>query len=141
VLSDLGAHWSDTIIWHKDSFVLGRAPYQRAYEPCWFGWPEKAKPYWAGGRKQSDVWDVPRPDESPLHPTQKPVELLEKAIRNSSRSGDIVLDPFLGSGSTLIACERTGRLSYSLEIDAHYCSLCVARWEAFTGKKAVKVPE
>ena len=138
-LAEAGAHWSDTLIWRKDSFVLGRAPYQRCYEPCWFGWPEGVKPYWAGGRKQADVWDVPRPDESPLHPTQKPLGFLERALRNSSKPGNIVLNLFLGSGSTIIACERTGRICYGLELDPHYASLAIVRWEAFTGHRAEKV--
>jgi DNA modification methylase len=138
VLAETGGHWSDTIIWMKDRFVLGRSDYQRAYEPIWYGWREGAKRQFTGGRDQSDVWQIPRPDESPLHPTMKPLELIERAIENSCRPGEAVLDLFLGSGSTLIACERTGRICHGLEIDPHYASLSIARWEAFTGGKAVK---
>jgi DNA modification methylase len=139
VLADAGAHWSDTIIWEKDRFVLGRSDYQRAYEPIWYGWREGVKRHFAGGRDQGDVWRIERPSESPLHPTMKPLPLVERAIENSSRPGDVVLDLFLGSGSTLIAAERTGRGCYGLELDPHYCSMVIARWEAFTGGKAEKV--
>ena len=139
VLSEAGGHWSDTIIWEKDRFVLGRADYQRSYEPIWYGWREGAQHHFAGGRDQGDVWKIERPSDSPLHPTMKPLPLIEKAIENSSRPGDTVLDLFLGSGSTLIACERTGRVCYGLELDPHYCSMVLARFEAFTGEKAEKV--
>jgi ParB/RepB/Spo0J family partition protein len=139
VLADAGGHWSDTIIWEKDRFVLGRSDYQRAYEPIWYGWREGVKRHFAGGRDQGDVWKIERPSESPLHPTMKPLPLIERAIENSSQPGDIVLDLFLGSGSTLIASERTGRICYGMELDPHYCSMVIARWEAFTGGKAEKV--
>jgi DNA modification methylase len=136
VLEEEGAHWSDTIIWRKDRFVLGRADYQRQYEPLWYGWPEGAKHQWHGGRDQGDVWEVERPSSSEAHPTMKPLALVEKAIANSSSPGDLVLDLFLGSGSTLIACERTGRACYGMELDPHY-GASVARWESFSGKEAV----
>ena len=97
VLAEEGGHWSDTLVWAKDRFVLGRADYQRAYEPLWYGWREGAGHHWCGGRDQSDVWNIDRPSESPLHPTTKPLELVERAIANSSRQGDVVLDPFVGS--------------------------------------------
>jgi len=130
--------WSDTLIWAKDRFVLGRADYQRAYEPIWYGWREGAKHVWKGGRDQDDVWHIDRPSESPLHPTMKPLPLIERAIENSSEPGALVLDPFMGSGSTLIACERTGRISAGIEVDPRYCDVIVVRWEAFTGLKAEK---
>jgi DNA modification methylase len=136
VLIEEGGHWSDTIIWVKDRFVLGRADYQRAYEPIWYGWREGVKHVWNGGRDQDDVWRIDRPSESPLHPTMKPLSLIEKAINNSSAAGALVLDPFMGSGSTLIACERTGRISAGIEVDPRYCDVIVARWEAFTELKA-----
>jgi len=139
VLEELEAHWSDTIIWAKDRFVLGRADYQRQYEPLWFGWREGASHHWCGDRDQGDVWTIPRPAESQLHPTMKPLPLVERAIENSSRPGDLVLDLFLGSGSTVIAAERTGRVCYGMELDAHYCRIVIARWEAFTGLKAEKL--
>jgi len=138
-LAEAGGHWSDTIIWEKDRFVLGRSDYQRAYEPIWYGWREGAKRHFSGGRDQSDIWKIERPSDSPLHPTMKPLALIERAIENSSRPGDVVLDLFLGSGSTLIAAERTGRVCYGMELDPHYASLALARWEAFTGKKAERL--
>jgi DNA modification methylase len=137
VLEEEGAHWSDTIIWAKDRFVLGRADYQRQYEPIWYGWPNDAKHEWHGGRDQGDVWEIERAADNAAHPTMKPLALVEKAITNSSSTGDVVLDLFLGSGSTLIACERTGRVCYGTEIDPHYGSVILARYESFTGKEAV----
>jgi DNA modification methylase len=139
VLKEAGGHWSDTLIWQKDRFVLGRADYQRSYEPLWYGWREGAKRHWCGDRDQSDVWKVPRPSASEAHPTMKPLALIERALENSSQRGDLVLDLFLGSGSTLIACERTGRICYGTELDPHYASIVVARWEAFTGEQGRKV--
>jgi DNA modification methylase len=136
-LAEAGGHWSDTIVWKKDRFVLGRADYQRQYEPIWFGWREGAKHHWCGDRDQGDVWEVDRPGESQAHPTMKPLALVEKAINNSSSPGDVVLDLFLGSGSTLIAAERTGRVCFGMELDAHYGSVVLARWESFSGKEAV----
>jgi DNA modification methylase len=94
------------------------------------------KRHWDGGRDQDDVWDIPRPSESPLHPTTKPLPLIERAIGNSSEPGALVLDAFMGSGSTLVACERTGRVSAGIELDPRYCDVIVARWEAFTGLEA-----
>mgnify|MGYP001022807749 CR=1 FL=1 len=137
VLEEAGGHWSDTIIWAKDRFVLGRADYQRQYEPIWFGWREGASHHWCGDRDQGDVWQIPRPSDSPLHPTTKPLALVERALRNSSRSRDRVLDLFLGSGSTLIAAERTDRICFGMELDPHYVDVAVARWESFTGERAV----
>lgn len=139
VLEEAGGHWSDTVIWRKDRFVLGRADYQRSYEPIWYGWPEGAKRFWCGDRDQSDVWKVARPSSSEAHPTMKPLALIERALENSSKRGDVVLDLFLGSGSTLIAAERTGRICYGTEVDAHYASIVVARWEAFTGQQAERL--
>ena len=139
VLAELGGHWSDTIIWAKDRFVLGRADYQRAYEPLWYGWREGAKHHWNGDRDQGNVWTIPRPSESDLHPTTKPLPLLERAIENSSRVGDVVLDLFLGSGSTLIASERTGRVCYGMELEPWFCDVAISRWETFSGEKARKL--
>jgi DNA modification methylase len=136
VLAEEGGHWSDTIIWAKDRFVLGRADYQRSYEPVWYGWRQGVKRHWCGDRDQGDVWKIARASENEAHPTMKPLALVERAIENSSREGDLVLDLFLGSGSTLIASERTGRVCYGVEIDPHYCSVVLARWEAFTGGTA-----
>jgi len=141
VLAEEGGHWSDTLIWRKDRFVLGRADYQRAYEPIWFGWRECASHQWCGDRDQDDVWDIARPSDAPLHPTMKPLPLMERAIANSSKPGDLVLDPFLGSGSTLIACERTGRVCAGIELDPVYAEVAVQRWERFSGLDAERVDE
>jgi DNA modification methylase len=137
VLAEEGAHWSDTIVWAKDRFVLGRAPYQRQYEPLWFGWREGSETYWCGDRDQGDVWTIARPAEAPLHPVMKPLALMERAIVNSSREGALVLDVFLGSGSTLIAAERTGRVCAGIEVDPVYVDVAIVRWERFTGGTAV----
>ena len=139
VFAEEGGHWSDTIIWAKDRFVLGRADYQRAYEPIWFGWREGSSHHWCGDRDQGDVWTIARPAEAPLHPVMKPLGLMERAITNSSLEEDAVLDPFLGSGSTLIAAERTGRACFGLELDPRYCDVSLARWEAFTGEQAERI--
>ena len=141
VLEELGGHWSDTVIWSKDRFTLGRADYQRQYEPIWYGWREGASHHWCGDRDQGDVWTIPRPAESELHPTMKPLALVERAIENSSRAGDLVLDLFLGSGTSVIAAERTGRICYGMELDPHYGRIAIARWEAFTGLKAEKAAD
>ena len=141
LFAEQGAHWSDTIIWAKDHHVLGRADYQRAYEPVWYGWPDGATRHWCGDRDQTDVWQIARPAVNELHPTQKPLPLIERAIANSSAIGDVVLDLFVGSGSTLIAAERTGRRCYGLELDPHYADIVIARWEAFTGETATKETE
>jgi len=97
------------------------------------------KRHFAGGRDQSDIWQIPRPGNSPLHPTMKPLALIERAVENSSRTGEVVLYLFLGSGSTLVAAERTGRVCYGLELDPHYLSVAIARWEAFTRNRAEKM--
>lgn len=138
-LAAAGGHWSDTIIWRKDRFVLGRADYQRQYEPIWYGWREGAAHHWCRDRDQGDVWEIARPSESEAHPTMKPLALVERAINNSSKRGDVVLDLFLGSGTTLIAAERTGRVCFGMELDPHYASVALARLEAFTGIEATRV--
>ncbi len=132
-----GGHWSTFIIWAKQAFTLGHADYQRQYEPILYGWREGAERYWCGARNQGDVWFIDRPVKNDLHPTMKPVDLVTRALRNSSKRGDIILDPFLGSGSTLIAAERTGRVCYGLELDPRYVDTIVRRWQQHTGKDAI----
>ena len=132
-----GGHWSTFIIWAKDRFTLGRSDYQRQYEPILYGWPEGVKRHWCGDRDQGDVWNIERPHKNDLHPTMKPVVLVERAIRNSSRKGDLVFDPFGGSGTTLIAAEKTGRHASLIELDPKYVDVIVRRWQDFTGKTAV----
>ena len=129
-------HWSSTIIWNKDSLVLSRKDYHTKYEPIWYGWKEGTRLCPLEDRKQSDVWDIPRPKKSEEHPTMKPVELVVRAIKNSSRPGNIVIDLFGGSGTTLIASEQTGRKCRMMELDPKYCDVIIKRWETFTGKKA-----
>jgi DNA modification methylase len=127
-------HWSSTVIWAKDVFVLGRSNYHRKYEPIWYGW-QKTSSY-RGDRKQDDLWEFDRPTRSPEHPTMKPVELVERALHNSSVKGDTVLDLFGGSGTTLLACEKTGRRCRMIELEPGYCQVIIDRWEQFTGAKA-----
>jgi DNA modification methylase len=132
-----GGHWSTFIIWAKQTFTLGRADYQRQYEPILYGWREGAERHWCGARDQGDVWFFDKPVKNDLHPTMKPVQLVMRALRNSSRRGDIVLDPFLGSGSSLIAAERTGRICYGMELDAQYADVSIRRWQDHTGDLAI----
>jgi DNA modification methylase len=128
--------WSTFLIWAKHAFTLGRADYQRQYEPILYGWREGSDHYWCGTRDQGDVWFFDKPVRNDLHPTMKPVALVECAIRNSSKSRDIVLDPFGGSGSTLIAAEKTGRQARLVEMDPGYVDVVVERWQRFTGRAA-----
>jgi len=132
-----GGHWSTFVIWAKHTFTLGRADYQRQYEPILYGWKEGIDHYWCGARDQGDVWFVDKPARNDLHPTMKPVALVERAVRNSSKSRDIVLDPFAGSGSTLIACEKAGRQARLIELDPNYADVICRRWQDWTGEAAV----
>lgn len=133
-----GGKWSTFIIWAKNTFTLGRADYQRQYEPILYGWPEGSQRHWCGDRDQGDVWNIKKPQKNDLHPTMKPVELVERAIRNSSRPGNVVLDPFGGSGTTLIAAEKSGRLARLIELDPKYADVIVRRWQDWTGKQATR---
>lgn len=133
-----GGKWSTFIIWAKHTFTLGRSDYQRQYEPILYGWPEGAKRHWCGDRNQSDVWQIKKPHKNDLHPTMKPVELVERAIRNSSRPGNVVLDPFGGSGTTLIAAEKAARQARLIELDPKYVDVIVRRWQSFAGGQAVR---
>ena len=135
-----GGHWSTFVIWAKNTFTLGRSDYQRQYEPILYGWKDGIDHYWCGARDQGDVWFIDKPSKNDLHPTMKPVELVERAIRNSSKSRDIVLDPFGGSGTTLIAAERAGRSARLVELDPRYVDVIVERWQNQTGKSAMLSP-
>lgn len=132
--SEAGGHWSTFVIWAKNTFTLGRSDYQRQYEPILYDWPQGTDQYWCGARDQGHVWFVNKPVSNDLHPTMKPVELIERAIRNSSKNRDIVLDPFGGSGSTIIACEKTGRQGREIGPDARHVDTSVQRWEQYTGE-------
>lgn len=161
--TDCGGHFSTFIIWVKNTFTIGRSHYQHQYEPILYGWFEKTSHYWSGVRNlgdvigkntlqydedgaplvrveacgvEADMWEFPKPTISKEHPTMKPVGLCLRAIRNSSMIGDVVLDAFCGSGTTLIAAEHTDRIFYGMELDPKYCDVIVARWEKLTGRKA-----
>lgn len=137
-----GFHWSSTIIWNKDQLVLSRKDYHTKYEPIWYGWKDdEPRVHPLKDRKQCDVWDFDRPKRSDEHPTMKPVELVARAITNSSDKGDIVLDLFGGSGTTLIASEETGRRCFMMELDPKYVDVIIGRWEDLTGQKAVLLDE
>lgn len=132
-----GGHWSTFIIWAKNHFTMGGADYQRQYEPILYGWKGGTDRYWCGARDQGDVWFINRPVKNDLHPTMKPVALVERAIRNSSKTQDIILDVFGGSGTTLIACEKTGRHCRMMELDPKYVDVIVRRWQEVSGGTAV----
>lgn len=129
-------HCSTTIVWNKDQFTLGRGKYQNKWEPCWFGWNGSGANF-IDDRKLTNVWDFKRPKRSDLHPTMKPVELCEYAISHSSKANHNVLDLFGGSGSTLIACEKTNRQARLMELDPKYVDVIVKRWQDFTGLIAI----
>ena len=128
------------LIWVKSSLVMGRQDYQSKHEPCLYGWKEGASHTWTSDRKQTTVLEFDKPRKNGEHPTMKPVELFQYQIENSSKSGAFVLDSFGGSGTTLIACERTRRVAHLMELDPKYCDVIVKRWEDFTGNTAVCEP-
>jgi DNA modification methylase len=130
---EAGGRWSTFVIWAKHTFTLGRADYQRQYEPILYGWKDGTDHFWCGARDQGDVWFFDKPSRNDLHPTMKPVALVERAIRNSSKSRDVVLDPFGGSGTTMIAAERLSRRARLIELDPKYVDVIVQRWQSFTG--------
>lgn len=125
---DAGFYLSGCCIWKKNALVLGRSPYQWQHEPCLFGWKMGGKHQWYSDRKQTTIWEYDRPKSSKEHPTMKPVALMAYPIQNSCMSNCIVLDPFLGSGSTLIACEETNRICYGIELDEKFADVIVRRY-------------
>jgi DNA modification methylase len=134
-LREKGFHWSSTIVWAKDQLVLSRKDYHTQYEPMWYGWHEgAARLVEVEDRKQSDVWFIDRPKKSEEHPTMKPLELVERSLKNSSKPGDIVLDLFAGSGTTLMACERLGRVCRTMDNDPKYVSVVLERWSIAAGE-------
>lgn len=143
-LEDCDFEVRQMIIWNKSIMVMGRSAYHWKHEPCWYAVRKGKDANWKGDRKQTTVWDAASPnhimsgskDDKTEHPSQKPILLSEIPIMNHTNKGDGVYDPFLGSGSTLIACEKTGRSCYGMEIDPHYCDVIIERWERFTGQKA-----
>lgn len=137
---DAGFYLSGCCIWKKPSLVLGRSPYQWQHEPCLYGWKKKGKHKWYAGRKETSVWEFEKSKKNADHPTMKPIALLAYPIKNSSMTNSLVLDPFAGSGSTLIACEQTGRICYAIELDEKYCDVIVKRYiEQVGNDKSVKV--
>lgn len=134
--NDAGFYLSGTCIWKKQSFVLGRSPYQWQHEPVLYGWKKNGKHKWYSDRKQSTIWEFDKTKKNTDHPTMKPVPLVAYPIKNSSMSNCIVLDPFGGSGSTLIACEQTGRICFTCELDEKYCDVIVKRYIEQTGSTA-----
>ena len=133
-----GGKWSTFIIWAKHTFTLGHADYQRQFEPILYGWPADGTRHWCGARDQGDVWNIKKPHKNDLHPTMKPVELVERAVRNSSRPGDIVLDSFGGSGTTMIASEKSDRKARLIELDPKYVDVIVRRWQDYAGAQATR---
>lgn len=138
VLDDLGIY-RHTLIWAKDSFVLGRADYHYQHEIIFYGWTPGAAHTWNGGRKQDSILKIDRPKQNKDHPTMKPVELIRRCIENSSNPDENILDPFAGSGSTLLAAEATGRIGYGIELDPRYVDVIVRRLEQATGSEASKL--
>lgn len=134
--SDAGFYLSGCCIWKKQSLVLGRSPYQWQHEPCLFGWKKSGKHQWYTGRKETTIWEFDKPKKNGDHPTMKPVPLIAYPIMNSSMSNTIVLDPFGGSGSTLIACEQTERFCYTIELDEKFCDVIMKRYIEQAGSDA-----
>ena len=126
--ADAGFYLSGCCIWKKQSLVLGRSPYQWQHEPCLYGWKKNGKHQWYTGRKETTIWEFDKPKKNGDHPTMKPIPLLAYPIENSSLSNSVVLDPFGGSGSTLIACEQTDRICYTIELDEKFCDVIVKRY-------------
>ena len=126
--ADAGFYLSGCCIWKKQSLVLGRSPYQWQHEPCLYGWKKNGKHQWYTGRKETTIWKFDKPKKNSDHPTMKPIPLLAYPIMNSSMSNSVVLDPFGGSGSTLIACEQTDRICYTVELDEKFCDVIVKRY-------------
>jgi len=133
---DAGWKVRQNLIWKKNSMVMGKQDYHWRHESCLYGWKDGAGHLWSSDRKQTTILEFDRPSRNGEHPTMKPVALFEYQILNNTKGGDIVLDLFGGSGTTNIACEKNGRVSYLMELDPKYCDVIVKRWEDFTGRKA-----
>lgn len=125
---DSGFKHSQCCIWAKNTFVMGRQSYQWQHEPCLYGWKPTGSHYWNGDRKQSTIWNFDKPRVNDVHPTMKPIPLIEYIIKNSSKYGDIVVDTFLGSGTTLLAADNSDRICYGSELDPKYCQVIIERW-------------
>lgn len=134
---DAGFKLTECLIWKKDCFVMGRQDYQWQHEPILYGWKEGAAHYFINDRTQSTILEFDRPKQSALHPTMKPIDLIARLVKNSSKENDIILDLFGGSGSTIITAEQLNRICYSMELDPKYCDVIVKRWETLTNKEAI----
>jgi DNA modification methylase len=145
-LRDAGFECKQQIIWRKSAFVLGRSNYHWQHEPCWYAVKKGAKSNWKGDRKQTTVWDCDAPnrsgssskDDKTEHPTQKPVELFARSINHHTNPGEYVYDPFAGSGTLMVACEKTKRRALMMELDPKYCDIIIQRYENYSGKQAVR---
>ena len=137
---DIGWKVRECLVWVKNTLVLGRQDYQWQHEPCLYGWNEGSHS-WYSDRKQTTVLKFDKPARNGEHPTMKPVALFDYLIKNSSKAGDIVLDSFGGSGTTIMACEQNGRRGYCMELDPRYVDVIINRWEQFTGQKATKIDD
>lgn len=135
---DVGWKVRECLIWSKNTFVLGRQDYQWQHEPCLYGWKDGAAHNWYSDRSQTTILEFDRPNRNAEHPTMKPVGLFQYLIGNSTKRGDIVLDSFGGSGTTLIACEQSGRSARIIELDPCYCDVIIERWQNLTGQRAVR---
>lgn len=134
---DAGFKLAECLIWKKDCFVMGRQDYQWQHEPILYGWKEGAAHHFINDRTQSTILEFDRPKQSALHPTMKPIDLIARLVKNSSKENDIILDLFGGSGSTIITAEQLNRICYSMELDPKYCDVIVKRWETLTNKEAI----
>lgn len=147
-ITEVGLEIRQQIIWVKPNFVIGRANYHWQHEPCYYAVRKGCSASFSGGRKQTTVWETASPisvqatgDEKTLHPTQKPLELYERPIRNHVSDDGAIYEPFCGSGTAIIAAENTGRKCYAIELDPQYCEVAISRWERLTGKTAELVTD
>lgn len=139
-IRDCGFALKHQLIWNKNNHVLGRCDYNYKHDPIIYGWKlDGTHTFYGKGKMKTSVWDFPKPHQSKLHPTMKPVELIVEALLNSSKQDDIVIDLFGGSGSTLIACEQLKRKCRMMELDPHYCDVIITRWENLTGKQSQRI--
>jgi DNA modification methylase len=137
---DAGFALKHQLIWNKNNHVLGRCDYNYKHEPIIYGWKIKGTHDFVGGGKfKTSVWDIPKPLRNDLHPTMKPIELVAECLKDNTREGNVVIDVFGGSGTTLIAAEQLNRKAFLMEFDEHYCDVIIARWEKLTGKKAERI--
>ena len=134
---DAGWKVRQCLIWKKSTLVMGRQDYHWKHEPCLYGWKDGAGHLWASDRKQTTILEFDKPSRNGEHPTMKPVDLFEYCLLNNTKGGDIVLDSFGGSGTTIIACEKNGRVGYLMELDPKYCDVIINRWQTLTGKEAI----